>query len=237
MSIGYSIAIVALAALVHACFQLSISVLTLLSSHALGAKKSQSKLIRLTTGFVVGSVIMTVLLISDGVLVLYSLFKSDAPQMLWTVACGLSLGVAIAIWLFYFQKGPGTMLWIPRGMAKYLDERSKITKSSAESFSLGLVSVFGELMFVIAPIFVAALAIISLPSLWQLAAIAIYTVISMISLLIVWMLIGSGHSLSKIQKWREKNKRFLQFTAGAGLAILAFFVFVNEVLVNAIGVS
>lgn len=235
MDIIGSLATVALAALVHACFQLSVSVLTMISSHTLGAKKSQAKLIKLTTSFLIGSVVMTLLLISDAVLVVFSLFRSDVPEILWTSACGLALGVAMAIWFFYFQKGPGTMLWIPRGMAKYLSERSKTLRSSAESFSLGLVSVFAELLFIIAPLIVAALVIVGLPSMWQLVAIGFYAAIASLSLIAAWVLIGSGHSLSMIQKWRETNKRFLQFTAGAGLAILAFYIFMNEVIIKAIG--
>jgi hypothetical protein len=36
--------------------------------------------------------------------------------------------------------------------------------------------------------------------------------------------------LSRIQRWREANKHFLQFAAGSGLLILGFFVYVNEFL-------
>lgn len=237
MSIGYLIAIVTLAALVHTCFQLSSSVLILISSHTLGFKRSQAKLIKLTTSFLIGAVIMTTLLLSDAVLVIISVFESGTPQFAWTVSCGLAMGVAIAVWLFYFQRGPGTMLWIPRGMAKYLNERSKTTRSVAESFSLGLVSVFAELMFMVAPIIMAGMAIAQMPSFWRLIAIALYALIASSSLVVAWVLIGSGHSISKIQKWREANKRFLQFSAGAGLAVLSFFVFVNEIVIKIIGVS
>jgi hypothetical protein len=44
------------------------------------------------------------------------------------------------------------------------------------------------------------------------------------------MLLGGGHSISEIQRWRETNKRFLQVVAGGGLIILGFFIFVYEVL-------
>ena len=81
----------------------------------------------------------------------------------------------------------------------------------------------------------AALVLIHLPPMWQLAGIGIYTVISLLSLIIVWVLIGSGHSISQIQKWRESNKHFLQFAAGAGLIVLVFFVYVNEILGNTVG--
>lgn len=229
-----SIAIIALAALVHSSFQLSVSVLTMLSANTLGAKKSQSKLIKLTTGFLFGAGIMTALIVGDSVLVNLSLFGGKVPEIIWTIACGLSAGVAIAIWLFYYQRDNGTSLWIPRPVAKYLTKRTKATKSSAEAFSLGLTSVFGELLFIIAPIFMTGVILSTLPTLWQLSGIVIYTVISMLPLIAVWMLVGSGHSISKIQKWRENNKRFLQFAAGTGLIVLTFFVFVNQVMTTTV---
>lgn len=234
MSIICSLSIIALAALVHASFQLSVSVLTMLSTQALGAKKSQAKLLKLITGFLFGAIIMTILLLGDTVLVVLNIFKGDVPQIIWTVTCGLAAGVAIAVWLFYYQRQTGTSLWIPRTIAKYLTDRIKSTKSGAEAFGLGLSSVFGELLFILAPILVSAIVISELPSAWQLIGIGIYAVISLLSLFVVWVLIGSGHSLAHIQKWRENNKRFLQFFAGAGLIVITFYVFVEEVMTSTV---
>lgn len=235
MGIPISLAIIALAALVHASFQLSVSVLTLLSAHTLGTKQSQSKLLRLTTSFVFGVGMMTLLLLSSISLILLSFFGARTPQIVWAAACGLLAGVALSIWLFYYRREKGTMLWVPRSVAKYLTERTKLTRLGAESFGLGLSSVIGELLFVIAPILISALVLIQLPPLWQLVGIGIYTVISMLSLIIIWVSISSGHSLSRIQKWRESNKNFLQFAAGAGLIVLGFFVYVNEIIVITMG--
>jgi len=235
MGIPNSLAIIALAALIHASFQLSVSVLTLLSSHKLSTKQTQAKLLRLTTGFLVGAGIMTVLLLSFTSLVLLHVFGTETPQFIWAAGCGLLVGVAVSIWLFYFRREKGTMLWIPRSIAIYLTERIQSTKLSTEAFGLGLSSIIGEILFIIAPLVMAALVLIQLPPMWQLAGIGIYTVISLLSLIIVWVLIGSGHSISQIQKWRESNKHFLQFAAGAGLIVLVFFVYVNEILGNTVG--
>lgn len=235
MTIASSLAIVALAALIHASFQLSVSVLTLLSGHAIGAKKSQAKVLRLTTSFVFGAGVMTLLLLSFTSLVLLHLFGSSAPLAVWAIGCGLLFGVGVAVWLFYYRREKGTTIWIPRPIAGYLHERIKVTQRSAEAFSLGMTSVLGELIFIIAPIIVSALVLIQLPSLWQLAGIALYAVISLLSLVIVWVLIGSGHKLSRIQEWRESNKYFLQYAAGGGLLILGFSVYVYQILGTTIG--
>ena len=226
-----SLVIIAVAGLIHASFQLSISMLTLLSSHTIGKKRSHGRLLALTNSFAFGAAVMTLLLLSTFSLVFSYLVGNGAPDILaWTIACGLLAGVGISIWIFYYRREVGTSLWIPRGMARYLTERTKRTKQSGEAFGLGLSSVIGELLFIVAPIVVSALVLVGLEPFWQLVGIALYTFVSLASLLTVNALVGSGHSLARIQKWREQNKVFLQFSAGSGLLILAFYVYVGQVV-------
>lgn len=225
-----SLAIVAFAALIHASFQLSVSMLTLLSGHAIGSKTAHAKLIRLTNGFLLGVAVMTMLLISFISFIFQHVFGSHVPLIMWAISCGLLLGLGVAVWVFYYRREKGTSLWLPRSMARYLSERTKATKHGAEAFGLGLSSVIGELIFILAPMIISALVLIHLEPIWQLTGVGIYTVISLLSLLIITGLIGSGHKLSRIQKWREDNKRFLQFAAGSGLLILGFYVYVDQVI-------
>ena len=148
--------------------------------------------------------------------------------------CGALIGVGISVWRFYYRPGKGTTLWIPRGMAKYLHDRSKATHRSAEAFGLGLSSVTAELLFIVAPVAISALVLIHLPPVWQLFGIGLYTFIATLPLLIVGALIGGGHKLSAIQHWRESNKNFLQFIAGSGLLALAAYVYVEQVVTTVI---
>ncbi len=237
MDIPSSLAIVALAALIHASFQLSVSVLTLLSGHAIGTKRSQAKVLRLSWGFVTGVGVMTLLVLSFiSLVLLHSFGQIEVPLVVWAMACGLVLGIGVAVWLFYFRKEKGTKLWIPRSMADHLTNRSKATKHSVEAFSLGLTSVIGELIFIIPSMIISALVLLQLPGVWQLVGIAIYVIISLSGLLVVSSLIGSGHSLSKIQKWREDNKGFLQFASGSALIVLGMFVYVTKIVAEVSGV-
>lgn len=235
MDITSSLAVIAFAALIHASFQLSVSMLMILSGHSIVARHSQAKLMRLTSSFLVGTGVMTLLIICSSTLFALNIFGTTVPPIIWSAACGLLVGIAISIWLFYYRREPGTTLWIPRSMANYLHNRAKTTKLSAEAFNLGLGSVIGELLFIVAPISIATLALIQLPATWQLLGIIIYTIISLLPLAAVWVLIGSGHKISEIQKWRENNKYFLQFAAGAGLIILSGFVYVSQVITGYIG--
>lgn len=237
MDIATSLAIVTLAALVHASFQLSVSVLTLLSGHAIGAKKSHIRTLRLTTGFVLGAGVMTLFLLTFIAYLFQHLFGTNAPQLVWAIACGLLIGVGLAVWFFYYRREQGTSLWIPRQFARHLSDRSKATKDPAEAFSLGMTSVFSELLFILAPLVISALVLVQLPTVWQLVGIVLYTVVSLITLFSVWVFISSGHRISAIQKWREDNKHFLQFAAGSALAVLGFFVYVCKILTDVVGVA
>jgi hypothetical protein len=225
-----SLAIIAFAALIHASFQLSVSMLTLLSGHAIGGKTAHAKLIRLTSGFSFGVGVMTLLLLTFTAFVLQHSFGREVPLLAWAVSCGLLLGLGVAVWIFYYRREKGTSLWIPRGVARYLSDRTKATKQSAEAFGLGLTSVIAELLFILAPIIISALVLIQLEPWLQLIGVALYTGISLLSLLIVGGLVGSGHKLSHIQKWRENNKHFLQFAAGSGLLVLGLYVYVEQVV-------
>lgn len=229
MDVIGSLAVIAFAGLIHASFQLSVSMLTLLSGHAIGAKTAHKRLLRLIGGFMAGVTVMTVLLVSFAALWFESSFKGNVPVLAWAAACGLLLSLGIAVWIFYYRREPGTSLWLPRSMARYLTGRTKAARFAAEAFGLGLTSVVAELLFILGPVIMAALVLTRLDPLWQLAGLGIYAFTSLLSLLIVAAIIGSGHSLSGIQRWRENNKGFLQFIAGCGLIILGFYVYVDQV--------
>lgn len=230
MDTVYALAIIALAGFIHSSFQLSVSVLTLISGRALSTKRSHKRLLGLTSSFIFGVGLMTLLLLSALATVLVDVFDGQTPIFIWAMAGGLLFGVAIAVWLFYYRRESGTALWIPRPMAEYLHSRTKATRSTTETFGLGMMSVLGELLFVIAPLVIASLVLVTLPPIWQLAGIALYALTSLFSLIVVLVLLGSGHKLSDIQKWREDNKYFLQFAAGAGLIVLAFCSYATEVV-------
>lgn len=233
MNITSALIIIAVAALVHASFQLSISMLTLLSSHTIGKKRSRGRLVLLTNAFTFGVGVMTLLLLSGLAMLLAPAVGTGASPLLWTICCGLLSGLGLAVWFFYYRKESGTTLWVPRGVARYLAERTKATKQSAEAFGLGLTSVLGELLFIFAPVLVSAVVLLHLEPGWQLVGIGLYTIVSLSSLLMVSLLVAGGMSISRIQKWREANKRFLQFAAGGGLLALSFYLYVEQVVTTA----
>lgn len=238
MTLLTTYAIIALAAFIHASFQLSVSTFTLMSGHHFGKARSHRTLNQLIGGFLLGTVTMTILLLCTFSLAVMGLAHVTTPHIIWSIACGLCFGVGAAVWMFYYPRGSkGTTLWLPRKSAEYLAERSKKTENGGEAFGLGLASVFAELAFVSAPLLVAATVLIPHTPLEQLTGIAIYVFISMLSLLVVTALVGSGHKISRVQEWREKNKTFLQFVSGSALLVLGFVIYVDQVYSAIQGVS
>ncbi len=224
--------IIIAAALIHASFQLSVSVLTLLSGHTIGKKRSHAKLLRLVSSFIAGTVAMTLLAISFVALVTISLSHgvNKLPTIVWVISCGMLIGLGVAVWAFYYRKGKGTALWLPLPLAAHLTERTKATQRSAEAFSLGLVSIVAEIPFVIGPMLVTALTLTQLEPALQLLGLATYAIVAGLPLITIGILVLGGHPLSRIQKWREENKAFLQFSSGAILMLLGFYLYVSQVI-------
>ena len=136
----------------------------------------------------------------------------------------------MAIWVFYYRSKTGTALWVPRPLARMLYGRIKATDYAAESFSLGLTGVLAEIIFIVAPLIAAGYALVQLPQYMQVAGIIVYVLIASAPLLVVAALVGGGHRISRIQKWREQNRRFTQVAAGSALFVLSFYIYVNAVL-------
>lgn len=223
--------IIALAALIHASFQLGVSMMTLLSGHSLSRQRSGRRTLGLLACFFCGAVVMTLLVVSLLAYVITHVWAHDLPSQVWTVAASLLLSLGVVVWAVYYRpRQRGTELWLPRSMARFLQARTKATHDGAEAFSLGLSSVLAEFLFVLPPSFVAALAITSLPSVWQLPGLALYTLVASLGLGLVIVLVGSGRRISTIQRWRETHKGFLQFVAGGGLIVLGFFIYVTYVV-------
>lgn len=224
-----SFAIILLAAAIHASFQLSVSMLTLLSGHAFGKKTAHSRVVGLAFSFSGGALLMTLFGLAFFALVFLNFDGIyELSNSWWVILAVAAAAVGVAVWAAYYRPSKtGTSLWIPRAMARFLHERTKATKNNAEAFGLGLTSVVAETIFILVPMLIAAFLIVQLPTAYQLLALIAYTLVAHLPLFAITFLIGGGHSVAKIQKWREHNKRFLQFAAGSALIVLGVYFYVD----------
>lgn len=223
--------IVAFAGLLHASFQLGVGLLTLLSGHSLGSQRSFARLMQLNLAYTGGASLVTLLLFS-GLGYMALLKGEDMLPAAWLVVSFLNIAIGGSVIAFYYRRKAGTGLWIPRSMADYLQDRTKKTRHTAEAFTLGAGSVLAEIPFLIAPLSIAVLAVVSQPNNYslQFGSFIMYCCIGLLPLFVIVALVGAGHKISTIQRWREKNKLFLQYCAGAGLIILGVYVLVEKVL-------
>lgn len=221
-TLAYIILIVG-ALFVHGCYQLSVSTLTLLSSHTIGRGRSLRRLFRLSATYTIG-VIIAVATILVSMVVLYAFLGhigSKIPALL-TIFILPIIGLATVFW--YYRRGNGTKLWLPRVFVGYLMDRTKKTTSAVESLGLGIITVVGELPFIIAPVAIIAFMLYSYePHMWLGWSLA-YGFLVGLPLLFITFYLTSGHSLALVQQWREQNKKFLQVVSGIALILLSAYL-------------
>jgi cytochrome c biogenesis protein CcdA len=230
MSIWPMLAIIFFAALLHASFQLGVSLLTMLSSHGLGGRRSHNNLLKLDIAYIAGVGFLTTMIFAALAYISLIIATPREPVIWWIILASLNVAIGLAVTMFYYRKGKGTELWLPRRFAEYLSTRTKKTTHSAEAFGLGMASVASESMFIIGPLCVAALYSVRYEPIYQLTGLVLYVIVALMPLLVITVMVGAGHKISTLQRWRERNKRFLQYTAGSGLIILGLYIFIAEVI-------
>lgn len=139
------------------------------------------------------------------------------------ILVGTLCAIAFVMWGLYFR-GAGTELWIPRNLSRYVSRRARNTNDNLEAFSLGMLSNFLEMPLSIVLSLVAANAMITMSSQWQVLAALLFAMLSIAPLIYLKLTIKTGHNALEIQKWRQKNKKFLKNIASSSFLTLALFI-------------
>ena len=229
MDWAVSVAVIVLAALINATLQLGIGCLLLLY-HASSQKHIRAKTRSLAGSYVAGVGIMVFLSICAIALILLR-FYGGALEKIWLLVLVILLAtLAFAVWLFYYRWGKGVELWIPKVVAKFIDARARATESNTEAFALGIMTCFAELPFLLILLVVAGNSILELNAEWQLLAVVLFTLLSMLPLILVRMLVRRGKTIAGIQHWRSQHKNFLKILSGIGFLVLGLFILVFYLL-------
>lgn len=213
----------------HACFQLSVSMLTLMSSHAIGTGKRHNTVLGLSLSYSLGAYTATTGLLAIVTYFFSRIYPVNANPAAWIIICALLLLVGWLTLLCYYRKIKGTQLWLPRGFVTRISARAKKTKSPFEAAGLGLLMVVSELPFLIAPLAIAGAVLSTLPHLERSVGTIAYALAASAPLIVITVLIGGGHTISSIQRWREHNKQFLQWTSGLTLILLGIYLFAMNI--------
>ena len=218
-----------LAAVIHATLQLELGALLLLYHASLG-KHVRKKTKNLVDSYIAGIGILVFLAVAATAFILSHIFGTELYAEEILIVVGMLVALAIAAWAFYYRRGKSTELWLPRTVARFIDKRAKETNSNTEAFSLGVLTSLAEMPWTMVLFVVAANSIIVLPSEYQLLAVAMYTIITIIPPMVLRIAIRKGQTVVDIQRWRVKHKRFMRVITGVGFLVLGFFIFAFEVL-------
>lgn len=218
-----------LAAAIHATLQLNLGALLLLYHASLG-KHVKKKTRNLVDSYISGIGMLVLLALAAIAFLLDRYFEKPLYPEELVIVVGMLVALAIAIWMFYYRRGRSTELWLPRSVARFIDQRAKTTSNNTEAFSLGVLTSLAEMPFTLVLFVVAANSLLELPPLYQILAVAGYTIITVLPLAFFRLAIRRGQTVVDVQRWRVKHKNFFRIITGVGFITLACFLFTFEVL-------
>lgn len=224
--------VVMLASVANASLQLGTGTLFLLYNESLGRKVRKTTR-SVTRGFILGTFLSSVLLISTTMLLILLINSHPLVENGLILLSSLALAMAIMVIGIYWRRGKNTMLWIPDCVAKYFRKRAGKIDTPAEGMALGMTTVVAELPFSAVLILIAANSLLNLPQAVIILTLAGYALIVIMPLIIMKMLIRNGTTLAEIQRWRIKNKTFLRIFAGICYVALAAFIIAFKLLERA----
>ena len=216
-------ATIALAGFAQATLQLSFGGLILLYHASMGQHRRR-KTRHLTTAYILGALVITMLAVS-GIAFWISQLAGKALTLEMTLICvGVFIACAAIMWLLYYRRGKNTELWLPRSFTRFIARKAKSTDDSVEAFSLGTLSAFAEMPMSIAIFFIAANCILTMSAHLQLVALLAYLLIVALPMLALKFYVRTGNNAVMAQRWRVKNKTFIRFVSSLSFMMLSVFV-------------
>lgn len=236
MSIITSVGIVAISMLIIASLQLASGIFALFFHYALG-RFSKTKAANLAIFFIIGVEVITAFLFLAvyylTCIIFFDGISFDNNFTIWLLI-GVTIALGLTAPIFYFRRGNGTKLFIPRRYARALDQSAQITKTKSDAFLLGLSAGASELFFTL-PLFMASsIAIIKLNTTSTLGNpfSLIFVLAPLVPLFVTYWLYRSGHNLADIGRLRTHNKLFIRFILCSGYLLLAILLIYSKVTIS-----
>lgn len=228
MSVFISIGILILAMLILSFLQLTPGVFALSYHYALG-KYSKIKSSYLTLFFIIGvEVISACIFLSFYYLISIMLFANFQPEtsILTWILSGILIILGFFSFFYYFRRGNGTKLFIPRKYAKALELNANSIKTRSDAFILGALSNTCEFLFTIPLYIVASVEIMRLDL--ENISINLFAIIFVLAPLIPLFIIRykfqAGQTLADIIKSRNKNKFFTRLILATSFILIAILI-------------
>ena len=188
--------------------------------HYVFGKNSRKKADNFSSYFILGSAVAV------GALICLAFFLTiDSPILRWILS-GILVALGIVSLFFYFRRGRGTSLFLPRKGARSLIATAKNIKSPSDAFMLGAMCELPELIFSL-PLYVAiAVGIGGFTDGSMRTCLALVVVLcNLLPLFTMWGLFKNHRNLADIQRMRAKNKSFCRlFMAGCYFVLAAILI-------------
>lgn len=214
--------------LIMASLQLTPGVFALFYHYALG-KYSKAKASYLSLFFILGTeIIAACLYLSIFYLTCIFFFDNLAPEtsiLFWAIA-GILISLGIISFFFYFRRGSGTKLFIPRKYARGLDLNARSVKTRSDAFLLGALAGTCELFFTLPLYLITCIEImkIGLEGFSSGLLTIIYILTPIIPLFFIRWRYQSGYNLANIERSRVKDKLFTRFIIAFSYIFIAILI-------------
>ena len=230
MGVFTSLGIVIVAMVIMGSLQLSPGIFALFYHYASG-KFSKKKTAHLAFFFILGIEVLSACIFLFSHYAVYALFigqSNPLDSILYWAIAGILLALSGASFFFYFRRGSGTKLFIPREYARSLNNYAKSVKDPIDAFTLGAFSTICELLFTLPLYLVTALELMRMDTEFFTSPLltVIYIIVPTIPLFIMRLQFKNDYNLADIQRTRVKDKNFTRITLGVcyfSVAILIIF--------------
>lgn len=199
--------------------------------HYASAKNSRDNTLKLSSFFIVGRMMMTMVILFVIYFALYH-FLLDNPLLdinifYWVIAGILAL-LSIFLFCFYYRRGKGTQLFIGRKIAASVTKKAREAKKPSDIFVLGMTAGIFELIFVLPIYVVVILEIINFESdniLYQPLLYFVFVIFSMSSTFAVRGQFYRKHkNLAELHRTQVKSRTFYRIMLSASFLLLAAFI-------------
>lgn len=228
MSVFVSVGIVILAMLIMIFLQLTSGVFALFCHYAAG-KYSKKRASIMEIFFILGAETIAACLFLCCYYFSYILFfgnsRPETGIFAW-IAVGMLVVLAVCSLSFYYRKGRGSRLFIPRKVAHSLNRYAKKAKTRSDAFALGALAGTYELPFTLPLYLITAVEIMEMNAEYFSSNIltVLYILTPTVPLLVVRWTMKAQHNLADIMKSRVKDKNYIRFLLAFSYLTIAILI-------------
>lgn len=142
-------------------------------------------------------------------------FGSSRPEtgiFAW-IAVGMLIVLAVASFFFYYRRGAGSRLFIPRKAAHSLNRHAKEVRTRSDAFVLGALSGTYELPFTLPLYLITAVEIMEMNAEYFSSNLLtiLYILTPTVPLLVIRWTFRAHRNLADIMRTRVRDKNFIRF--------------------------